>query len=137
MRLLSVFVMNACMQAQKECEEIATQMREQGEAHAATLASLDADVRKRTAERDDLYAKATALSRRIEEEQEAVGRAKGEMEAEMEGMVQRHEARARAWEERLNKQEAILEERTAAVQVQLCLRGEHIQKIPEVSMWVR
>jgi hypothetical protein len=43
------------------------------------------------------------------------------MEAELDGMVERHEARARAWEERLTKQEAALEERTAAVQVHLFL----------------
>lgn len=57
------------------------------------------------------------------------------MNAKLDGMVERHEAQARAWEQRLSKRDAALEVRTAAVQVRFlccnsCLWGIEDESLP-------
>jgi hypothetical protein len=96
-------------QAQKECEEIAAHMSEQA-------AALDAEIRDLEQRRADLEAAADAEAQRAAKEREAAVRARTEMQAEVEAMVERHEGRARAWEERLGVQEADVAERAAAAQ---------------------
>lgn len=105
------------LQAQREGEEIAEAMLQQGREHDEAIAAVrdeQAAVRKQL---EDAQAQLRQAQARAADVEEAARRTRADAGTEAAALVERAEARAREREARLHSQEAALQQRSDASQV--------------------